>query len=310
MSDFQSKKNKNAHSFPFKTGIRALIKNNAFSYDNSADLKRSVDQFRLSLVNAFSKIVNEPLKCVLSDPILEEFTKAENSGLLKGSGDVFLSFSSKSPQISGCIGLDETLVFHLIELLLGNYSLGNSSMREKSFSEESPTLIEQVVIKKIGQIILNSLEEGLSLITSVRFTLGDIVQNFSITQASTSDLSVLCLPLMMVSDTCKGSLSVAITFNQKQFANRSSSHCLPGSDNSQNILDAIKDIVFPFEGTICDKNFKNLSELLNLSVGETLILEHNTDEDIFLRCENFTIAQGKVGESNKNVAIKITHVIL
>jgi flagellar motor switch protein FliM len=306
MSDLQLKKNKSASNLALKTGIRALVDNSLFSYDKSLDLKKSLNQFRISLVNAFSKIASEQLKCTLADPTVERFTKAENSGLFKGAGEIFLPFSSKSFQFYGCIGIDENLVFYLVECLLGNHGPQDLSVRERSISEEPLTLIERVVVKKIAQIILNAFQEGLFFVPDTHFVIGEVEQNFSIDKDARSG-AILYLPLRIDSDRCKGSLSITITFNQKQFSN-SKNENLSTLENSKNVAALIKDVVFSLEGTICDKNFKNLSELLKLKIGETLILEHNTDKDIFLRCENFTIAQGKVGEFQKNIAVKVTQM--
>ncbi len=306
MSDLQLKKSKNTSNLALKTGIRALVDSSAFSYNKSPDLKLFVDQFRLSVLSAFSKITNEQLKCTLADPIIEKFTKAENSGLFKGAGDVFLPFGSRAAKFFGCIGLDESLVFPLVEFLLGNNNPQDFSVKQRSLSEEPLTLIERVVIKKIAKIVLHALQEGFSFVSDSPFMIGEIEQNFSMDKDSKEGV-ILYLPLKIESDLCKGSLSVTITFNQNKFSNLTS-RSLSNSENSKNVADLIKNSAFSLEGTIYDKNFKNLSELLKLKVGETLILEHNINNDIFLRCENFTIAQGKVGEFHKNIAMKITQI--
>ncbi len=291
-----------------KKGIRAILESNV-AFDKSLDLQKAAEKFCIMLASSFGKIIGSSVKCTISGPILAKLEKTENNAWFKETGDLFVSYSEKSSKTKICIGLSNGLAFSLIENLLGSSNREAFGEQHAKLKDQFPTLIEQIVIKKAATIILAALEDGFSLSTN-RYVAEHINTSFDF-DVFCSNVSVSYLPLFIESKYFNGALSIVFPFIQKQTISSSSapislSHLNAPSDA---ILHNLKDTIFSLDGTICDKGLKNLSELLKLKVGETLILDHNIGEDIFLQCQGFAIAQGKVGESRSRIAVSVSKML-
>jgi flagellar motor switch protein FliM len=307
MSDKQVKKS--TFESNAKKGIRAIIESKN-SPDQGLNLQKSVEQFCIILSNSLSKIANSPIRCTLASSVAK-LEKTECSPLLKEAGDLFISFKCKSLKTKGCIGLNGTFASSLIENLLGGSNQQDYSKSSRNFKDQFPTLIEQIVINKAAKIILESLKEGFSFDEDVAYVIEQLRMGFDFDIFNSND-HVSYLLFSIDSKHYKGTLSIAFPFCQKQvIASERGQKVLPSlNDSSGMILHNLKDTIFCLNGTIPCRGLKNLSELLKLKVGETLMLDHNVEEDVLLQCQDFVIARGKMGESHKNIAVSVNKILI
>ena len=77
----------------------------------------------------------------------------------------------------------------------------------------------------------------------------------------------------------------------------------------ENLINMAYDIDLPIEAVILNKPSK-IFDVAKLKVGNTIMIDHNADDDVIVRSSDVDIFKGQLGKIENNVAISITDILL
>ena len=299
-----SKKDK---KLEYKTGINVILEHTLYPYEKMSVLRLVMDRFRFTFSDAIRKLLFSPVECVIQQPVSARFEDVE-SMTLSDSNAILVIFNISSFGNKGIIRFSDDLVFAFVNILLGGSNCrGNTA---KDLKQKSKTLIEQSVMQKIAKIVLAELSDAFSLIQSVEFSINNISLHSSFAQIANPKDSVIHIPFELISENCSGMMDLILPFEDIMIATSTTPYTAKnGSVNNENWQQSLalsaKDITFAMDAVIYDNDFKNLSDILHLKIGDTIVLNHRSQDDVTLRCGQVMFASGKLGAVENAVAINI-----
>jgi flagellar motor switch protein FliM len=204
------------------------------------------------------------------------------------------------------VSVSAGLVYSLVELVLGGSNAGqNAQIEGRGF-----TSIEMRIARLLFDAILTNTEEAFSTITPVTFS----IEHFETSPrfaaiappASLTALAKFRIEMGGVS----GDFEIAIPYSTLEpvrdvlLTNYSGdklgndeiwgTHLAAQAAVSETMLSAIL-----YEGRM------PLGKIMNLGVGDTLMFTTKPDDFIDLRCENVTLARGRLGRVDHNIAVRV-----
>ena len=147
-----------------RSGVKELLENNAVSHERLPMLEVVYDRLIRSLATSIRNLVNENVEIELEQIQNRRFGEYINS---ISDPSMIAIFKAEEWDNYGLIVIDGSLVYCVIDLLLGGKRGGASPMRVDG---RVFTIIEQSLIQKLIEVILNDLSVAFDPISAVHFT--------------------------------------------------------------------------------------------------------------------------------------------
>ncbi|QEK39667.1 FliM/FliN family flagellar motor switch protein [Candidatus Sneabacter namystus] len=192
--------------------------------------------------------------------------------------------------------------------------LGGSGKAERDNVSKSDTLIGKSILKKVTSAIFNaasasydSVQTYSEKVVSLRETEKDVIQDLHM---QVDNGSLVISSFLIHSESFSGELFLAlprIMFDSiyNGFNNDESNDSV--SWKAQ-LFKSIGRIPLRISANMEDKKLWKLSEVINIKVGDTILLARCSQYDITLSCKNTKIAKGTIGELDNQVSLHLTEV--
>ena len=302
-----AQKNKNLPSRASLVGTRVLL-------DHS--LRPFLKLPLLELVyNKFAKIAASALRNYFAENVNVE---VEDVTSLK-FGDCLNELSSHSMigifrvvewNNSALIMVENQLVYSFVEILLGGKKIYPSlKVEDRPF-----TAIETDIIREITELLLNNLSTAFESVCSVAFQLERIETSSRFAAVARNDDMAVLLALGVSIDAREGKVYLVLPYTTLEPVKKILSQAFIAEKN-------IKDPVWfkHFEKSIYNINVivqaelkgsvTLIHDLLDLKVGDTIMLNSGVDDDVNLTVMNVKIGTGKLGKIENKVAIQLNEPI-
>ena len=210
----------------------------------------------------------------------------------------------------GLIVFDGPLVFSIIDVLLGGCR-GTAAMRT---ANRPFTTIERALITKLIHLILADLSASFAPISAVNFSFERLEVSPRFASIARPTNAVMQGRLRIDLDDRGGMLEILLPnatlepiremLIQQFMGERFGRDHMWEAHLAQQIrtTEVTLDVVL-------DEQSVNLSEVLNLAVGSSLILRTHTNDSVDVRCGNHSLFRAKVGRKKESVAVQIESIV-
>jgi len=210
----------------------------------------------------------------------------------------------------GLFTVDSNLIYSIVDVLLGGRR-GTAAMR----IEGRPyTTIERTLVQRMIEVILGDLRQAFEPLTPVTFTLDRIETNPRFAAISRPANAAILVKLRIDMEDRGGRVEMMLPyatlepirklllqqFMGEKFGRDSiwESHLATELWSTRVEIDAI-----------LDEQRMPLSRMMNLQVGQTIMLGAGPDSPIELRCGGVPLLKGRMGRAGNSVAVRVEGVV-
>lgn len=278
--------------------------------------KKSGILFDISLFEFVADRLINNLKPLFSSILLKNVkleVKAVKNITLKDFKDI-LSFPTgiyilrmKPLEGKAILAIDEVTVFALVELFFGS-----NSISEKTFENRPFTLIEQKILKKIVQEMLDPIKKAFSYIYSFEPELLNLEMRPKFINFVPDKEKIAFFDISLIIDDFLGKIYFALPFSTiepiETKLNAQEEQILPETETlKEEMINAVMEIPMNIVVKLANITM-TIDEIRNLNIGDVIPLGQPVDEELDVFVEGELKFRGKHGIYKGNQAVKITKV--
>lgn len=304
-----AKATKEATSNLQTTGIKAVLEKSLQSYDKLPMLEIIFEKFVRQLSTALRNLTSEVV-----DVSILEFNSLRFNNYFSSLKNPFCItvFRAVEWENFGLIILENRLINSFVDLLLGGKK--NSTQLNEQNEERPLTSIEQGIARQIAETILNELSQSFDQISPTTFNFERLESNPNFVTISRPGDAVMVLKLNIEIDQQAKTVDIMIPYKTIEPIKEQMQQVFLGdkfgSDQEWEklLVASINDILLPVEAVITNK-ISTVKEIVNLKIGDTIVMDHAKDKDITLRSGPIELFTGRIGKVENKVAINLKKTI-
>lgn len=286
-----------------RSGIRAIINSALVSYERLPMLEIVFDRLVRLMTTSLRNFTSDNVEVSLDNISSIRFGDYLNSIPLPAILSVF-----RAEQLDnfGLLTVDSNLIYSIVDVLLGGRR-GTSAMR----IEGRPyTTIERTLVQRMIEVILNDARAAFAPLTEVDFTLDRVETNPRFAAIARPANAAILVKLRVDMEDRGGRIELLLPYATlepirkmllQQFMGEKF-----GRDNIWEGHLATELWSTNMEvSAVIDELKKPLGEVMDLKVGDTLMLDATPDSAVELRCGNISLTQGRMGRLGHNVGIRL-----
>ncbi len=292
-------------------------------YDFSSPKKVTRENLKLinGIYESYARIVSSYLTAVLrlfceieieqiEESIFYEYNNALNDSVLMCVVDFLMPDTKKScGQI--LVNVSKPLAFSIIDKLMGGD--GDDYKYERDFTDIELSILDNLLRQIISKmqdawqntipiiVEFNKIETNARFIQSIGYNDTVLLIVLDTIVKGLSDKITVCIPTMTIDEIFKKSESV-LKMGRKISDN------LQAENDKEAIMGYLKASYLNIAGILGGTEL-SLSDVLNIQIGDVIVLDDKTDEEVIVKVEEKTWFKGKWGIKKKRNAIKINEIL-
>ncbi|WPY00597.1 Flagellar motor switch protein FliM [Candidatus Trichorickettsia mobilis] len=288
------------------TGVKAVLDQALQSYERLPMLEIVFEKFSQHLATAFRHLTSEAVdvEIVSFDSLrFGEYFKTMKAPL------PIVVFKAIEWENLGLLILDDNLVFTFIDILLGGKK--NATAQVKREASRGLTSIEQGIVKQISEIVLTELGHAFEPVSSTTFSLERLETNPNFATITRPGDAIIVLKIKIEIENRAVYMDLVIPYKTIEPIKEQLQQVFFGDKFGNDIVweemifNAIYQIDLPIEAVIINKPTP-LYEVINLKIGDTIVIDHVQHEDILIRSGHIALFKGQIGKVENKVAVSIT----
>lgn len=288
-------------------GIKGLLDKALRAYEKLPMLEIVFDKLIRLLTTAFRNLTSETVNIEIITFNSLRFGQYMNT---VPSPTLITVFKALEWENFGLLIIDSSLVYAFVDNLFG----GKKSIKEHKLANRNYTDIEQALVRQISDVLLNELGSSFDPITPATFAFERLESNPNfVSIARTGDAAIL-LQLKVEIEDRGGKIDIVIPYSTLEPIKGLLSQVFMGekfgidAEWEEILLESTYEVDIPLEAVIISTP-TTILDLTKLEVGNTLIIEHEKDEDIIVKSENVQLFKGKLGKVEEKLAVNVTEFI-
>lgn len=292
------------------------------AYDFSSPKKVTRENIKLisGIYESYARIVSSYLTAVLrlfceieveqiDESIFYEYNNALNDSVLMCVVDFVMPETKKSfGQI--LVNVSKPLAFSIIDKLMGGD--GDDFKYERDFTDIELSILDNLLRQIMNQmqdawqntvpiaVEFNKIETNARFIQNIGYNDTVLLIVLDTVVKNLSDKITICIPTMTIDEIFKKSESV-LRMGRKISEGQA-------EKDKEAIMEYLKASYLNVTGILGGTQL-SLHDVLNIQVGDVIVLDDKTDEDIILKVEEKTWFKGKWGVKRKRNSIKIKEIL-
>lgn len=284
------------------SGIRAIINSALVSYERLPMLEIVFDRLVRLLTASLRTFTSDNVEVSLDNISTIRFGDYLNSIPLPAMISVF---RAEEWDNLGLITVDSSLIYAIVDVLLGGRGSPPTRIEGRPY-----TTIETNLVKRLIEVILEDTEAAFEPLSPVKLNLERLETNPRFAAISRPANAAILIKLRIDMEDRGGRVEVLIPyatlepirelllqgFMGEKFGrdNIWESHLATELWSTQINIDVVlDDITLP------------LRRVMNLSVGETVVLNCRPEDPVTLRCGGISLTKGNIGRHGENIAIRV-----
>ncbi|BBF80204.1 flagellar motor switch protein FliM [Asticcacaulis excentricus] len=288
-----------------RSGIRAIINSAMVSYERLPMLEIVFDRLVRLMTTSLRNFTSDNVEVSLDNISSIRFGDYLNSIPLPA---ILAVFRAEELDNYGLLTVDSNLIYSIVDVLLGGRR-GTAALR----IEGRPyTTIERVLVQRMVEVILHDAKMAFEPLTPVNFNLDRLETNPRFAAIARPANAAILVKLRIDMEDRGGRVELLLPYATlepirkmllQQFMGEKF-----GRDNIWESHLATELWTTQMEvRAVLDEQQMPLSEVLNLKVGETIVLNATADSPIELRCGTIPLTNGKMGRKGHNIAVRVDH---
>ena len=285
-----------------RTGIRAIINSALVSYERLPMLEIVFDRLVRLMTTSLRNFTSDNVEVSLDNISSIRFGDYLNSIPLPA---ILAVFRAEELDNYGLLTVDSNLIYSIVDVLLGGRR-GTAALR----IEGRPyTTIERVLVQRMVEVILNDARQAFEPLTPVHFNLDRLETNPRFAAIARPANAAILVKLRIDMEDRGGRIELLLPYATlepirkmllQQFMGEKF-----GRDNIWESHLATELWTTQMEvRAVLDEQQVGLHRVLNLKVGDTIMLNAGPDSLIELRAGQIPLTRGRMGRRNNHIAVR------
>src|SRR5665213_2380242 len=297
----------NSEQLQDKSGVRAIINSALVSYERLPMLEIVFDRLVRLMTTSLRNFTSDNVEVSLDSITSIRFGDYLNSIPLPAILSVF-----RAEQLDnyGLFTADSNLIYSIVDVLLGGRR-GSSAMR----IEGRPyTTIERTLVQRMIEVILEDMCQAFEPLAPVNFTLDRLETNPRFAAIMRPANAAILVKLRIDMEDRGGRIELMLPYAtlepirklllQQFMGEKFGRDSIWESHLATELWSTKVDI-----DAILDEQTMPLNQVMNLEVGQTVMLNASPDSKIELRCRGVPLLTGRLGRVGSNVAVRVDDAI-
>ena len=297
----------NADQGQDKSGVRAIINSALVSYERLPMLEIVFDRLVRLMTTSLRNFTSDNVEVSLDSITSIRFGDYLNSIPLPA---ILAVFHAEELDNYGLFTVDSNLIYSIVDVLLGGRR-GSSAMR----IEGRPyTTIERTLVQRMVEVILADMRAAFEPLAPVSFTLDRLETNPRFAAIARPANAAILVKLRIDMEDRGGRIEMLLPYAtlepirklllQQFMGEKFGRDSIWESHLATELWSTKVDIQ-----AILDEQAMPLNQVMNLEVGQTLMLGATPDSKIQLRCGGVPLLTGRMGRVGTSVAVKVDEAI-
>jgi flagellar motor switch protein FliM len=290
-----------------KSGVRAIINSALVSYERLPMLEIVFDRLVRLMTTSLRNFTSDNVEVSLDNITSIRFGDYLNSIPLPA---ILAVFRAEELDNYGLFTVDSNLIYSIVDVLLGGRR-GSAAMR----IEGRPyTTIERTLVQRMTEVILQDMCQAFEPLAPVNFVLDRLETNPRFAAIARPANAAILVKLRIDMEDRGGRIELLLPyatlepirklllqqFMGEKFGRDSiwESHLATELWSTRVEIDAI-----------LDEQVLSLNKVMNLQVGETIMLNATPDSKIELRCGGVPLLKGRMGRVGSAVSVRVDEAV-
>ncbi len=290
-----------------RTGVRAIINSALVSYERLPMLEIVFDRVVRLMTTSLRNFTSDNVEVSLDQITSIRFGDYLNSIPLPA---IIAVFRAEQLDNFGLATVDSNLIYSVVDVLLGGRRGGISTRVEG----RPYTTIERMLVTRMIEVVLNDLRAAFAPLTAVDFSLDRIETNPRFAAIARPPNAAIVVKLRIDMEDRGGKLELLLPYATlepirkmllQQFMGEKFGRDNIWEDHLASELWATKLEV----RAVLDETRVPLRRVLDLKVGDTLMLDSAPESPVSLKCGAVALSQGRVGRMGAALAVRVEEPI-
>ena len=293
----------NADQAQDKSGVRAIINSALVSYERLPMLEIVFDRLVRLMTTSLRNFTSDNVEVSLDSITSIRFGDYLNSIPLPA---ILAVFHAEQLDNYGLFTVDSNLIYSIVDVLLGGRR-GSSAMR----IEGRPyTTIERTLVQRMVEVILQDMCAAFEPLAPVSFNLDRLETNPRFAAIARPANAAILVKLRIDMEDRGGRTELLLPYAtlepirklllQQFMGEKFGRDSIWESHLATELWSTKVDI-----DAILDEQTMPLSQIMNLEVGQTIMLNANPDSRIELRCRGVPLLTGRMGRVGTSVSVRV-----
>ena len=286
-----------------KTGVKAIINSALVSYERLPMLEIVFDRLVRLMTTSLRNFTSDNVEVSLDSISSIRFGDYLNSIPLPAMLGVF---RAEELDNFGLLTVDSNLIYSIVDVLLGGRR-GTTALRVEG---RPYTTIERVLVERMIEVVLGDMTAAFEPMTPVAFKLDRLETNPRFAAIARPANAAILIKLRIDMEDRGGRVELLLPYATlepirkmllQQFMGEKF-----GRDNIWESHLATELWTTQMEvRAVLDEQSVSLKRVLDLQVGETLMLNAGPESMVELRCGAIPLTQGRMGRRNHHIAVRV-----
>ena len=285
------------------TGIRAIINSGLVSYERLPLLEIVFDRLVRLMTTSLRNFTSDNVEVSLDNISSVRFGDYLNSIPLPA---ILSVFRAEELNNFGMMTVDSNLIYSIVDVLLGGRR-GTAAMR----IEGRPyTTIERVLVQRMVEVILADLHEAFEPLTPVTFTLDRLETNPRFAAMARPNNAAILVKFRIDMEDRGGRIELLLPYATLEPIRKMLLQQFMGEKfGRDNIWESHLATELWTTQTevraVLDEQPISLGRVLNLKVGDTIMLNASPESFVELRAGTIPLTRGRMGRRNNHIAVRV-----
>ena len=287
-----------------RSGIRAIINSALVSYERLPMLEIVFDRLVRLMTTSLRNFTSDNVEVSLDNISSIRFGDYLNSIPLPA---ILAVFRAEELDNYGLLTVDSNLIYSIVDVLLGGRR-GTAALR----IEGRPyTTIERVLVQRMVEVVLNDMRQAFEPLTPVHFNLDRLETNPRFAAIARPANAAILVKLRIDMEDRGGRIELVLPYATLEPIRKMLLQQFMGEKfGRDNIWEG--HLATEIWGTqvevraVLDEHAVPLSQVLNLEVGQTLMLNATPESLVEVRCGTIPLTRGRMGRRGQNIAVQVT----
>lgn len=289
------------------SGIYAILDKSMMAYEKLPMLEVVFDRLVRMLSSSFRNFTSDNVDVSIDSMVSMRFDDYLNSIPLPA---MLVIYRAVEWENFGIITIDSAQIYSTVDILLG----GRRTPKTQRVEGRPYTTIEQDIVKKMADMILNDMSASFDPLSPVSFAFDRVESNPRFAQIARPNSAVLLIRLRVDMEERSGMIEILIphatlepirdlllqTFMGEKYGQDSVWERHLGREVGQTQVDL---------EAVLDERKISLGEVVDLKIGSTILLDVTPNDPVRIKCGGVSLTTAQVGRVGDKIAVAINENI-
>ncbi|MGE3304136.1 MAG: flagellar motor switch protein FliM [Hyphomonadaceae bacterium] len=286
-----------------RTGVRAIINSALVSYERLPMLEVVFDRLVRLMTTSLRNFTSDNVEVSLDNISSIRFGDYLNSIPLPA---IIAVFRAEELDNFGLVTIDSNLIYSIVDVLLGGRR-GTVAMRVEG---RPYTTIERMLVTRMIEVVLDDTRQAFAPLTNVNFSLDRIETNPRFAAIARPANAAILVKLRIEMDDRGGRLELLLPYATLEPIRKMLLQQFMGEKfGRDNIWEGHLASELWNTGmevrAVLDEHQAPLRRVLDLKVGDTLMLGAAPNDPVQLKCGAISLTRGRIGRIGHKVAVRV-----